>query len=122
MMTGRMATLTCRWLTVSLVSASLFSCTVGAGEGPRYIGRVVSVNEHELCLGPNSSSPTGTCGSIPQGVTRLPRVGDCVSLSGYPFDHGTKIRWSRSDLSRHVDDKEWSRASGQTSRTNPASP
>src|SRR3989442_14308348 len=99
----------------------LFACTLGEGEGARYIGRVVSVNEHQLSLGPNSSSPTGTCGSIPQGVTRLPRVGDCVSLFGHPFDHGTKTRWSRSDLSRRVDAKECSRGSGQTS-TNPASP
>jgi hypothetical protein len=118
----RVAVLACRWLAISLMSALLFSCTIGEGEGPRFIGRVVSVNEHELCLGPNSSSPTGTCGSIPQGVTRLPRVGDCVSLFGHPFDHGTKIRWSRSDLSRRVDDKECSRASGQTSTTNLASP
>jgi hypothetical protein len=102
--------------------ALLFACTLGEGEGPRFIGRVVSVNGRELCLGPNSSSPTGTCGSIPQGVTRLPRVGECVSLFGYPFDHGTKIRWSRADLSRRVDDKECSRASSHAGSTNPANP
>jgi len=44
-------------LAVWLTSALVLSCTPGEGEGPRYIGRVVSVNEHELCLGPNSSSP-----------------------------------------------------------------
>jgi hypothetical protein len=102
--------------------ALLISCTLGEGEGGRYTGRVISVNEHELCLGPNTSSPTGTCGAIPQGVTRLPRVGDCVSLFGHPFDHGTKILWSRSDLSRRIDDKECGRPSTQTSSTNPASP
>ena len=120
-MTRRVAVLGRRWLAISLMPALLISCTFGEGEGGRYIGRVVSVNEHELCLGPNTSSPTGTCGTIPQGVTRLPRVGDCVSLAGDPFDHGRKIRWSRSDLSRRIDDKECSRASIQTSATNPAS-
>jgi hypothetical protein len=95
-----------RWLAALLMTSLLVSCTLG--EGPRYIGRVVSVDEHVLCLGPNSSSPTRTCGSIPQGVTTLPRVGDCVSLFGHPFDQGTKIRWSASDLGHHVDDKECS--------------
>jgi len=103
------AVVACRWLTTLLMPTLLVSCTIGEGEGARYIGRVVSVHEQELCLGPNSSSPTGTCGSIPQGVTRLPRVGDCVSLFGHPFDHGTKIGWSGSDLSRRIDDKECSR-------------
>jgi hypothetical protein len=95
-----------RCLATLLMTSLMVSCTFGEGEGPRYIGRVVSVDEHVLCLGPNSSSPTGTCGSIPQGVTKLPRVGDCVSLFGNHFDQGTKIRWSASDLGRHVDDKE----------------
>jgi len=97
-----------RWLAVLLMPALLVSCTIGDGEGPRYIGRVVSVNEHELCLGPNSSSRTGTCGSIPQGATKLPRVGDCVSLFGHPFDQGRKVRWSSSDLRRRADNKECS--------------
>lgn len=97
----------CRWLTSVFFPALLFSsCTLGEGDGPRYTGRVVSVGEQVLCLGPNSSSRTGTCGSIPQGVTRLPHVGECVSLFGHPFDQGTKVRWSRSDLDRRVDDKE----------------
>lgn len=73
-----------------IVPALLVSCTIGEGEGPRYTGRVVSVDEHELCLGPNSSSRTGTCGSIPEGATKLPGVGDCVSLFGHPFDNGSK--------------------------------
>ena len=106
---------------MALIPALLFACTLGEGEGPRYIGRVVSVRQHELCLGPSTSSPTVTCGVIPEGVARLPRVGDCVSLFGHPFDHGTKIRWSSLDLGRRVDDKQCSRASGQTNM-NPASP
>lgn len=95
-----------RW-TIAMVTVFLLaSCTLGEGEGPRYTGRVVSVDEDQLCLGPNSSSRTGTCGSIPTSATNLPRVGDCVSLFGHPFDHGRKIRWSRSDLSQRVDDRK----------------
>jgi hypothetical protein len=104
--TRRAAVVACRRLIPLLIPALLFSCTIGEGEGPRYIGRVVSVDEHELCLGLNSSSPTRTCGSIPEGAKRLPSVGDCVSLFGHPVDHGTKILWSSSDLSRTVDVSE----------------
>jgi hypothetical protein len=105
-MIGRHTAVAGRWLIALLAATLLVSCTTGEGEGPRFTGRVVSVDEHELCLGPNTSSRTGTCGSIPQGATNLPRVGDCVSLFGHPFDQGRKVRWSRSDLSRRVDDKE----------------
>jgi hypothetical protein len=96
----------CRRLTALLLAALLTSCTIGEGDGPRYIGRVVSVDDRQLCLGPNSSSSTGTCGVIPEGVTKLPRVGDCVSLFGHHFDRGSKIQWSSSDLGRTVDESE----------------
>jgi hypothetical protein len=98
-----------RWMMAVVMAAVLLSsCTIGEGEGPRYTGRVVSIDEHQLCLGPNTSSRTGTCGSIPDGATNLPRVGDCVSLFGHPYDQGRKIRWSSSGLSRRVDDKRCS--------------
>jgi hypothetical protein len=118
----RVTALARRWLAVLLMPGLLLACTLGEGEGPRFIGRVASVGEHELCLGPNTSSPTGACGSIPEGVTRLPRVGECVSLFGYPFDHGSKILWSRSDLNRHVDEKECSQASIQRRCDEPGEP
>ena len=103
-----------RYSVVFILLTLLFSCTFGEGEGPRYTGPVISVDKAQLCLGPNTSSPTITCGVIPEGVTRLPRVGACVSLFGHPFDHGTKIRWSRSDLGHPVDDKECQRSSPQS--------
>jgi hypothetical protein len=36
------------------VPAMLFLCTIGEGEGPRFNGRMVSVNEHELCVRPTA--------------------------------------------------------------------
>ena len=70
-----------------------------SGERPRYTGRVVSVSSTELCLGPNTSSPSGTCAAIPQGATALPKVGDCVSLLSEPVE-GDGLRWSMTDLNR----------------------
>src|SRR4051812_48288783 len=89
---------------IAAIVMSVVSCTLGEGEGPRYTGRVISVDGDQLCLGASSSSPTDTCGLIPDVATELPQVGDCVSLFGRPYDHGRKIRWSRSDLGRRVDD------------------
>jgi hypothetical protein len=102
--------------------ALLLSCTFGEGEGARYIGRVVSVNRRQLCVGPNTSSPTGTCGFIPRGVTSLPQVGECVSLFARSVDHGTKLLWTRLSLSRRIDDEECNRVPGRASTTSPTSP
>ena len=91
---------------VALIALLVTSCAQGDGEGPRYIGRVVSVSGSQLCVGPNSSSPTGTCGSIPSGLSGLPRVGQCVSLFGHVHDHGTTISWTKTSLKLVVADSE----------------
>jgi hypothetical protein len=68
------------------------------GDTARYIGRVGSVTGDRLCLGPNTSGPNGTCGTIPPRTAPLPAVGVCVSLTANYANGGTKLSWHRSDL------------------------
>jgi hypothetical protein len=88
-------------------------CTTGDGEGARYTGRVVSIADSQLCVGPNSSSSTGTCGAIPTGFTQLPRVGQCVSLFAHFDDNGTKLTWTTASLKLVVPDNECSSTASQ---------
>ena len=90
-----------------LLVATAGACTFsGTGEGARYVGRVTSVSTERVCLGPSSSSPRATCGTVPDGVPVRLEVGDCASL----FDAGSRdtgVVWSASDLEQGpVDDKD----------------
>lgn len=80
------------------------ACSLGDGEGPRYTGRVTSVTSEQICIGPNTSSPAETCGSVPIGFTLLPHVGQCVSLFARFSDEGRHRTWAESSLRLKVDD------------------
>jgi hypothetical protein len=73
------------------------------GEGPRFTGRVATVSGSQLCVGPSSSSPSITCGSLPSGAP-VPRVGQCVSL----FAQGSsgKMTWTKASLNLKVPDSD----------------
>jgi hypothetical protein len=73
----------------------LAGCT---GDQARYTGRVASIQGDQLCLGPNTSGPQGTCGRIPAGVATLPAIGDCVSLTATYSEGGKKVTWRKSAL------------------------
>lgn len=95
-----------RRLCTLLVIAALVTvsaCTVGDGEGPRYIGRVVSVGQDEICVGPNSSSDEITCGSIPTDPPPLPEVGECFALFSKIGGDGQQRTWTGDSLRRDVD-------------------
>lgn len=80
---------------------ALGACTVGDGEGARYIGRVVSVTPARVCVGPSSSAPGTTCGAVPDGFDQLPTVGQCVGLSSTGGDvNGNVTERSRKSLSK----------------------
>jgi hypothetical protein len=92
-----------RWLVVVLASAA--ACQAGAGgEGPGFTGRVVSVTSEQVCVGPNTSRDSITCGTVPNGPTDLPRVGQCVSLFAHLRDGGNKLDWTASSLRATVAD------------------
>jgi hypothetical protein len=92
------------------VAAFLLSgCQIGGdGEGPRFTGRVVSVTPHEVCVGPNSTRPRKTCGSVPDGTTDLPSVGQCVSLFAHTSDQGKTLNWTAASLRLTVPTKQCS--------------
>jgi len=96
------------WL-AAFIGASLLTvvtaCTTGDGEGPRYIGRVVSATPTEVCVGPSSSSRDVTCGGVPPGVKEVPQVGQCVGLFPGSFHSGKVAGWSAASLRLHYDDK-----------------
>ena len=87
---------------VGIALALLAGCTIGDGEGARYTGRVVRVSGSQVCVGPNTSSPTNTCGSVPPGFSRLPQVGQCMSL--FAHVHGRKLSWTNDSLNLAVPD------------------
>lgn len=88
-----------------IAMALLSACTIGDGDGPRYIGRVVSVTASEVCVGPSSSSSNVTCGQVPDGVHELPNVGECVGLFPAIMRAGKILEWSRQSLRRRFDDR-----------------
>ena len=79
------------------------ACTTQDGDGPRYVGRVVTVNSDEICVGPNSSSSDKTCGALPADPPPLPSVGDCVALFAPAHGDGEQRTWTRTSLSLDVD-------------------
>jgi hypothetical protein len=91
-----------------LLSLTLLAgCTTGDGEGPRYIGLVVSVSPINICVGPSTSSSSVTCGGVPAGATHLPRVGQCVGLFPGKLDaQGHVVEWSTASLRLHYADSE----------------
>jgi hypothetical protein len=89
-------------LALTLTSA----CTLGDGEGPRYTGRVTKASASQLCVGPNSSSPAETCGSLPLGLTDTPLVGQCVSLFTHFQDEGQQRTWTEASLHLKVDESK----------------
>lgn len=95
------------WATAILLAVALTvlgACTLRDGEGARYIGRVVSVDQHEICVGPSSSSDTTTCGDLPDNPPPLPAVGDCVGLFPRSGGENGHITWSTDSLRREYDD------------------
>jgi hypothetical protein len=97
----RIGVLTGTLATLALIAA----CTFGDGEGGRYTGRVVSISGSQLCVGPNTSSPTDTCGSMPAGFSNVPRIGQCVSLFAHVHDHGKRLSWTKTSLKFIVPDR-----------------
>jgi hypothetical protein len=90
--------------------ATVGGCTNGDGEGPRYVGRVVSVTPHQVCVGPSSSARSVTCGAVPTGVNQLPTVGECVGLFPSKITSGRIVSWSRDSLTTRVDESRCSHA------------
>jgi hypothetical protein len=97
--------------------AFVTGCTLGDGEGGRYTGRVVSISGSQLCVGPNTSSPTTTCGSIPSGFSTLPTAGQCVSLFAHIQDHGERLSWTKTSLKLVVPDRYCTRKHAADSTT-----
>jgi hypothetical protein len=93
-------------LFAALIVPVLTACALGDGEGPRYTGRATSVSPQQICVGPNTSSRTETCGDVPAGFTDLPRVGQCVSLFAHFSDQGRHRTWTETSLQLEVDDSE----------------
>ena len=91
----------------AVVATGLSGCTLGDGEGPRFRGRVSSVSDTRLCVGPNSSSASRrTCDDIPAGSVELPSVGQCVSLFADFSDEGKRLTWTTTSLELSVKDSE----------------
>jgi hypothetical protein len=76
---------------------------MGCGDQARYTGLVKSVDGDELCLGPNSSSPNGTCGTIPVAAV-APQVGACVSLTADHRPNGERT-WDAAELKPIADSR-----------------
>lgn len=102
-------------LAAGALLAAMSACTTGDGEGARYIGRVASVADDVLCVGPNSSSPRTICGRLPKDLDRIPQVGQCVSLfASKRDDKGNVVAWSLESLHREVRDSECSQTSANS--------
>jgi hypothetical protein len=89
------------FLIVLLVSVGLVVAMAAVGmygDQARYTGRVASIQGNQLCLGPNTSGPSGTCGTIPPRAEGLPAVGNCVSLTADHSDGGRRRTWHRGGL------------------------
>ena len=86
------------------------ACSPRDGEGPRYTGRVTSVSPQRICVGPNTSSSSETCGEVPDGFSDLPRIGQCVSLFAHFSDQGRHRTWSDDSLRLKVKDSECQKA------------
>jgi hypothetical protein len=87
------------------VAALLGGCVIGQdGEGPRFTGRVLSLQPHQICIGPNTTRPRTTCGSVPFGISNLPKVGQCVSLFAHTSDRGETLDWTAESLRLVVPD------------------
>lgn len=71
---------------------------------PRYVGRVVSADRRQICVGPTTSTTKRTCGVIPDDPPPLPAVGDCVGLFAERDGDGAQLVWTKESLSREVDD------------------
>jgi hypothetical protein len=92
----------------AMVATGLSGCTLGDGEGPRYIGRVHSVTSSQVCVGPSTSSDRVTCGSAPDEFSPLPRVGQCVGLFPAKVSDGAVVSWSEESLRLHYEDGDCS--------------
>ena len=84
-----------------LTALALLGCTTSEGDGPRYIGRVESVEDGRLCVGRSSSSPDIECGKLPANATEVPSTGECVAL--FADEHPMRM-WTEESLSLEVDD------------------
>ena len=93
-------------LITALAVAGSTACSPGDGEGPRYTGRVTSASARQVCVGPNTSSRSETCGWVPAGSLNLPRVGQCVDLFAHFSDQGRHRTWTATSLRLSVDDSE----------------
>ena len=92
----------------TLVFGLLASCAFGTdGEGPRYIGRVVSASPSQVCVGPNSSTASTVCAAVPHGVKSVPVVGECVALFAKKYDkHDNPLEWTSDSMKLKVKDSE----------------
>lgn len=87
--------------------ALLASCALEDGEGPRYIGRVVSASPSQVCVGPSSSSSSTVCAAVPDHLNSLPHVGDCVALFAKKLDvNGNPVEWTSDSMKLKVKDRE----------------
>jgi hypothetical protein len=92
---------------VIMTTAAVTGCTINTdGDGPRYTGRVLSVSASKICVGPSTSSSSTTCGTMPQGLAPLPKVGQCVSLFARFRDQGTSIAWTAASLRLKIADSD----------------
>jgi hypothetical protein len=83
----------CLFAVLLLLSFTASACYDQA----RYKGRVESINGTELCLGPNSSDPAGTCGTVPPEA-ESPSVGACMSLTADQDGPEGARTWNADDL------------------------
>lgn len=89
------------------VLLGISGCTTADGEGPRYTARVESVSKTQVCVGPNESQSTVTCGAVPAGFRNpLPRVGQCVSLFAHFKDQGRSKTWTGTSVRLSVADTD----------------
>ena len=83
---------------LAVVFAAATACSPGDGDGPRYTGRVTSVSPQQICVGPNTSSSSETCGEVPDKFSDLPRIGQCVSLFAHFSGQGRHRTWTEDSL------------------------
>lgn len=97
---------------LAVVLSLCSACTIGDGEGPRWVGRVVSVSPTQVCIGPNTVRTRVTCGSVPEGIKAadLPQVGQCVSLFAHTSDKSKTLDWTATSLRLKIDDSKCRRS------------
>jgi len=95
---------------LAIAFAAATGCSPGDGEGPRYTGRVTSVSAQQVCVGPDTSSSSETCGEVPDGFGDLPRIGQCTSLFAHFSDQGPHRTWTEDSLRLKVKDSACEKA------------